>query len=104
MSFAARPIDVAAQVRAAEKRARPHLLTTPTVPSVGLSADVGSPVVLKCENLQHTGSFKARGAVSKILSLTPEELDRGVITASTGNHGAAVSYAGSIVGVAPTVT
>ena len=64
---------------------------------------MGSPVVLKCENLQHTGSFKARGAVSKILSLTPEELGRGVITASTGNHGAAVSYAGSIVGLAPTV-
>jgi threonine dehydratase len=64
---------------------------------------VGSPVVLKCENLQHTGSFKARGAVSKILSLTPPELERGIITASTGNHGAAVAYAGSIVGVAPTV-
>jgi threonine dehydratase len=96
-------IDVAAQVWAAEERARPYLLTTPTVPSIGLSAAVGSPVVLKCENLQHTGSFKARGAVSKVLSLTPEELERGIITASTGNHGAAVAYAGSIVGVAPTV-
>jgi threonine dehydratase len=90
-------------VRWAEERARPHLLTTPVVPSVGLTAEVGSPVVLKCENLQHTGSFKARGAVSKVLSLTREELDRGIITASTGNHGAAVAYAGGIVGVAPTV-
>ena len=103
MSQAAVPIDVVAEVRAAEERARAHLLTTPAVPAVGLSREVGSSVVLKCENLQHTGSFKARGAVSKILSLTPEELDRGVITASTGNHGAAVSYAGSIVGVSPTV-
>lgn len=97
------PFDVAAEVRAAEERARPYLLTTPVVPASGLAEEVGSAVVLKCENLQHTGSFKARGAVSKILSLTPEELARGVITASTGNHGAAVSYAGSIVDVAPTV-
>ena len=96
-------IDVAAEVRSAEARARPHLLTTPTVPAVGLTAEVGSPVVLKCENLQHTGSFKARGAVSKVLSLTPEELAKGVITASTGNHGAAVSYAGSLVDLAPLV-
>lgn len=96
-------IDVAAEVRAAEARARPYLLTTPAVPSLGLGAAVGSPVLLKCENLQHTGSFKARGAVSKVLSLTPHELSRGIITASTGNHGAAVAYAGSIVGVAPIV-
>ena len=96
-------IDVAAEVQFAEERARPHLLTTPVVPSVALSAELGSSVVLKCANLQHTGSFKARGAVSKMLSLTPEELARGVVTASTGNHGAAVSYAGGIVGVAPLV-
>ena len=96
-------VDVPAEVRAAEERARPHLLTTPVVPALGLSAELGSPVVLKCENLQHTGSFKARGAVSKVLSLTREELDRGIVTASTGNHGAAVAYAGSIVDVAPLV-
>mgnify|MGYP001818483638 FL=1 len=91
-------LDVAAEVRIAETRARPHLLTTPVVPSVGLTEEVGSPVMLKCENLQHTGSFKARGAVNKVLSLTPEELERGIITASTGNHGAAVAYASGIVG------
>ena len=96
-------IDVVAEVRAAEARARPHLLTTPVVPSVGLAAELGSPVVLKCENLQHTGSFKARGAVSKVLSLTQAELDRGIVTASTGNHGAAVAYAGGIVGISPLV-
>ncbi len=96
-------LDVAAEVRAAEERSRAHLSTTPVVPAVGLSPEVGSAVVLKCENLQHTGSFKARGAVSKLLSLTPEQLGRGVITASTGNHGAAVAYAGRIVGVSPLV-
>jgi len=73
------------------------------VPSLGLSRAFGSPVVLKCENLQHTGSFKARGAVSKVRSLSRGELERGVITASTGNHGAAVAYACGIVGVTPTV-
>ena len=91
-------LDVAAEVRIAETRARPHLLTTPVVPSVGLTEEVGSPVMLNSENLQHTGSFKARGAVNKVLSLTPEELERGIITASTGNHGAAVVYASGIVG------
>jgi threonine dehydratase len=59
--------------------------------------------MLKCENLQRTGSFKARGAVSKVLSLSLEERARGIVTASTGNHGAAVAYAGSIIDVAPLV-
>jgi threonine dehydratase len=91
-------IDVAAEVRRAEQRIRPQLLTTPTVPAVGLSGELGSAVVLKCENLQHTGSFKVRGALNKVLSLTPGELERGIVTASTGNHGAAVAYAARIVG------
>ncbi len=91
-------IDVTAEVRAAEDRIRPYLLTTPVVPAVGLTGAIGSPVVLKCENLQHTGSFKARGALSKTLSLSPSELARGIVTASTGNHGAAVAHAARIVG------
>ncbi len=90
-------IDVPVEVRAADVRIRPHLLTTPVVPAVGLTEAVGSPVVLKCDNLQHTGSFKARGALSKTLALTPDELARGIVTASTGNHGAAVAYAARIV-------
>lgn len=91
-------IDVAAAVRAAEERVRPHLITTPAVPSVSLSSVVGSPVVLKCENLQHTGSFKVRGALSKVLALHRDERDRGIVTASTGNHGAGAAYAARIVG------
>lgn len=91
-------IDVAAAVRAAEGRARPYLITTPLVPAVGLSAEVGPRVVLKCENLQHTGSFKVRGALSKVLALTSDECERGIVTASTGNHGAGVAYAARIVG------
>ena len=49
-------------------------------------------VYFKLENLQHTGSFKTRGAMNKLLSLTRKELESGVVSASTGNHGLAVSY------------
>lgn len=91
-------IDVAAEVRAAEERIRPHVLTTPVVPAIGLSGEFGSSVVLKCENLQHTGSFKVRGALSRTLAMTAEERGRGIVTASTGNHGAAVAYAARTVG------
>jgi threonine dehydratase len=91
-------IDVAAEVHAADQRARPYLITSPVVPSVGLSADIGSQVVLKCENLQHTGSFKVRGALSKVLALTSDDREPGIVTASTGNHGAGVAYAARIVG------
>lgn len=98
MTSAQQPtVDVASAVRAAEARIRPHVLTTPVVESVGLSAAVGSPVVLKCENLQVTGSFKARGALSKTLALSAEERERGIVTASTGNHGVAVAHAARIV-------
>ena len=76
--------DVAEDVRAAEQRARPYLLTTPVVPSIGLTASVGSPVGLKCENLQHTGSFKARGAVSKVLAHAEQQLGYPLFERSRG--------------------
>ena len=86
-------IDVASEVRAAEQRIRAHIHETPLVASPGFDGLDGAQVFFKCENLQHTGSFKTRGALSKALFLSREELDRGVITASTGNHGAAVAFA-----------
>lgn len=58
----------------------------------------GANVFLKLENLQHTGSFKFRGALNKILSLDPQSTGKGVVTASTGNHGAGVTMAASIIG------
>jgi threonine dehydratase len=58
----------------------------------------GANVYFKLENLQHTGSFKLRGAMNKLLSLTDEEKRRGVVTASTGNHGAAFAFGLSKVG------
>lgn len=60
-------------------------------------------VLLKLESLQVSGSFKARGAVNKVLSLAPEVARRGLVTASGGNHGLAVAYAGRVVDVPTTV-
>ncbi len=76
----------------ARKRIAPIVRRTQLVPSPSLTELVGVSVFLKLENLQETGSFKLRGATNKILSLTPEEQQRGVIAVSTGNHGRAVSY------------
>lgn len=64
-----------------------------------IGAGSGADLHLKLENEQHTGSFKARGAFSKLLSLEPAALARGVITASTGNHGAAVAFAARELGI-----
>ena len=69
-----------------------HVARTPLVRSAYFSQRTGANVFVKLENLQVTSSFKARGAIHKILTLTDDERQRGVITASTGNHGAAVAY------------
>ena len=71
----------------AERRIRPFVRETWLERS-----PLGQHIFVKLENLQHTGSFKVRGAMNKLLSLTDDEKARGVITASTGNHGAAVAY------------
>jgi threonine dehydratase len=76
----------------AEKRIRKHIRETPVEPSLYLSQIGKGRVHLKLENIQHSGSFKARGALSKYLSLSDSEKERGIITASSGNHGAAVAY------------
>jgi threonine dehydratase len=84
--------DLRTEIAAAENRIRPWVLETPLIES-SIGAPAGASLHLKLESLQHTGSFKARGAFSKLLALVPEERRRGVIAASTGNHGAAVAYA-----------
>jgi threonine dehydratase len=76
----------------ARKRIAPYIRKTPLVESPYLSETTGSKVMLKLENLQFTGSFKPRGAANKLLSLTNEQLKRGVIAVSSGNHGKAVAY------------
>src|SRR5215831_16643237 len=69
-----------------------RLFESPCPYSKSLSALTGNHVHLKLENLQMTGSFKERGALNKLLSLTSTERQRGVIAASAGNHAQAVAY------------
>lgn len=85
-------MDIAGEVVAAEKAIRPYIRETYLEYSPFYSRMTGAQVYFKLENLQHTGSFKLRGAMNKLLSLTAEEKRRGVVTASTGNHGAAFAY------------
>jgi len=80
------------EVLQAELRIRPYTLTTPLLESLPLSQE-GARVFLKLENEQHTGSFKARGAMSKVLSLTEEQRRRGIVTASTGNYALGIARA-----------
>lgn len=86
-------------------------VTNPTklVYSEYLSKDTGAKVYLKPENMQHTGAYKLRGAYYKISTLTPQEREKGLITASAGNHAQGVAYAAKAFGckatiVMPTVT
>ena len=85
-------------IREARERIQPHLRETYLQRSDWLSDRCDAEVYLKLENLQVTGSFKARGAANKLLTLSPKERARGVVTASTGNHGAAVAQAGRALG------
>ena len=84
------------EVREAATRIAPHVRRTPLLAARCLKDDPCSDgeLLLKLECLQVTGSFKARGAANKLLSLTPAEVRRGIITASGGNHGLATAYAG----------
>lgn len=86
-------IDVAKEVEEAEDRIRPYIRRTYLEPSPYFSEISRVNIFFKCENLQHTGSFKTRGAMNKLLALSSKERARGVVTASTGNHGAAVAFA-----------
>lgn len=85
-------MDIKQAVLRAEGRIRPWVRTTPLEPSPYFSTLGQSQVYFKLENLQHTGSFKLRGALNKLKSLTATERKCGCVTASTGNHGAAVAY------------
>ena len=87
------------EIEAAAERIGQVAIRTPLLPFTELSEAVGGDVRLKCENLQRTGSFKIRGAYNFLAQLPAEELDRGVITYSSGNHGQALALAARIKGV-----
>ena len=92
-------INVHDEVVAAEARIRPYVRQTPLEYAFDLSAATQGRVYLKLENLQTTGSFKLRGALNKLLALDAAQRRRGIITASTGNHGLAVASALSTLGM-----
>ena len=86
-------VPTRADVEAAAARLAGLLPHTPLIDGRSL------PAQLKCELFQRTGSFKARGALNRVLQLTPEERERGVIAISAGNHAAAIAFAAAQVGV-----
>ncbi|GAA0680938.1 threonine ammonia-lyase [Kitasatospora atroaurantiaca] len=90
-------------VRGAHKMLAGVARVTPMESSRHLSALAGSPVHLKCENLQRTGSFKLRGAYVRIAGLSPVQRAGGVVAASAGNHAQGVALAASLLGVRSTV-
>src|SRR5258705_7652145 len=83
----------------AHARIAPRIHRTPVLRSATLDALCGAELFFKCENLQKTGSFKIRGATNAIFSLTDAEAARGIVTPSSGNHGAAVARAAAWRGV-----
>lgn len=85
-------MEVKTEVLQAEERIRPYIRETPLEHSSHLSNVAACHAFLKLENLQHTGSFKIRGAMNKLLSLTLEQRTRGIVTASSGNHGIATAF------------
>ncbi|MEV5242284.1 threonine ammonia-lyase [Streptomyces cinnamoneus] len=100
--MAARPVSLA-DVRRARRTLAGVTLTTALESSRRLSALVGAPVRLKCENLQRTGSFKLRGAYVRIAGLSERERAAGVVAASSGNHAQGVALAAALLGVRATV-
>ncbi|WP_251094690.1 threonine ammonia-lyase [Streptomyces sp. Caat 7-52] len=90
-------------VRGAQKMLSGVARATAMEGSRHLSQLIGAPVLLKCENLQRTGSFKLRGAYVRISGLLPEERAAGVVAASAGNHAQGVALASSLLGVHATV-
>lgn len=88
-----------ADIAAARERIAPHIKRTPVVTSESLDAACGASLFFKCENLQAAGAFKTRGACNAIFALSEQQAARGVVTHSSGNHGAAVARAAQRRGI-----
>lgn len=91
------------QIKQARTKLHGITIDTPLLPSAALSDDIGASTFVKAENAQRAGSFKLRGAYTKITSLGQDELRRGIIAHSAGNHAQGVALAGRLVGVPVTV-
>ena len=90
------PSSLKNAVDAAAERIAPYIVTTPVIEAPYLSAELGCRVLLKLETIQKTGSFKVRGATNKILQVSDADRAKGIVTASSGNHGAASSRAAKL--------
>ena len=86
------------EIRAAAERIRGYVHRTPILPATSIGERGGVRLRVKCESFQKTGSFKPRGALNKVLSLSDEERARGLVTVSAGNHAQAVAWAARIAG------
>lgn len=86
-------------IRKAAKEMKGHVIRTPTILAPAISRMAEAEIYLKLENLQHTSSFKARGAFTKMQTLTAEQRKKGVITMSAGNHAQAVAYHAHMMGI-----
>ena len=86
-------------VRAAARRIAPYVHRTPIVVSRAFDDELDAIVFFKCENLQKVGAFKARGATNAVMRLDEADARRGVVTHSSGNHGAALAYAAGKRGI-----
>ncbi len=89
----------AAALAAAQLRIAPHVQRTPVLRCRSIDGETGATLVFKCENFQRIGAFKARGATNAVFALPDEAARRGVVTHSSGNHGAAIAYAARRRGV-----
>ena len=98
-----KPAATFEDVEAAAARIADYAHRTPIATSATLREETEAEVYFKCENLQKVGAFKARGALNAVLSLDDADAPRGVVTHSSGNHGAALAYAASIRGIPCTV-
>lgn len=86
------------QIQEARERIAPFVDETPLLRLKALDAYLGCQVYVKAECMQKTGAFKFRGAMNRILTLTDEELSRGIVAASSGNHGRAIAYGARMKG------
>ena len=86
-------------IRAAHQRIAPYILKTPVLSCTTLDRMVGARLFFKCENFQKAGAFKFRGACNAVFSLSDEQVSRGVVTHSSGNHAAALTLAASKRGI-----
>jgi threonine dehydratase len=96
-------VPTIADIREAHQRIAPHIHRTPVVSSRFISECVGAEIFFKCENFQKVGAFKARGACNAVYSLSDSAAARGVVTHSSGNHGAALAWAAAKRGIKATV-